>query len=67
MKAGTSKVHGTPLGLEDGKHAKEKVYKYKYPEFVVPQEVYEHFQDTFALRGKNLYKQYQLKLQNPFY
>ncbi len=49
-KQGTSKVHGNPLGEEDGKHAKE-VYGYNYPEFYIPEEVYDNFKNSFAKRG----------------
>lgn len=49
-KQGTSKVHGNPLGEEDGKHAKE-VYGYDYPEFYIPEEVYDNFKNGFAKRG----------------
>ncbi|MCQ2742145.1 MAG: transketolase [Bacilli bacterium] len=50
-KQGTSKVHGAPLGAEDGAYAK-KVYGYEYPEFTVPSEVYSLFEETFAKRGE---------------
>ncbi len=49
-KQGTSKVHGNPLGNEDGAHAKA-VYGYDYPEFTIPEEVYDNFKNTFAKRG----------------
>ncbi len=49
-KQGTSKVHGNPLGEEDGEHAK-KVYGYNYPSFVIPNEVYDNFTNSFAKRG----------------
>lgn len=49
-KQGTCKVHGNPLGEEDGEHAK-KVYGYHYPIFTIPQEVYDNFINTFAKRG----------------
>ncbi len=55
---GTSKVHGAPLGIEDGKYAK-KIYKYKYPEFTVPKEVYKNLKDTFFKRGSLAYKKYE--------
>ncbi|MFA7111559.1 MAG: transketolase, partial [Bacilli bacterium] len=58
---GTSKVHGAPLGEEDGKYAK-KMYGYNYPEFTIPQEVYNLFKDTFIKRGKKAYNDYQVSL-----
>ena len=54
-KQGTSKVHGNPLGEEDGKHAKE-VYGYDYPEFYIPEEVYDNFKNGFAKRGEEAEK-----------
>lgn len=50
-KQGTSKVHGNPLGEEDGAHAKA-VYGYNYPPFTIPEEVYNLFKETFAKRGE---------------
>ncbi len=57
MKEGSHKTHGEPLGEEDGAHAKS-VYGYAYPEFTVPQEVYENFAKSFASRGKIAYATY---------
>ncbi len=50
-KQGTCKVHGNPLGDEDGAHAKA-VYGYNYPAFTIPQEVYDLFKESFAKRGE---------------
>ena len=49
-KQGTCKVHGNPLGDEDGAHAKA-VYGYDYPPFTIPEEVYAYFKEGFAKRG----------------
>ncbi len=48
---GTCKVHGAPLGVEDGKAAKLS-YGFDYPDFTVPTEVYENFRNTFINRGE---------------
>ncbi|WP_163653488.1 transketolase [Listeria sp. PSOL-1] len=49
--AGTSKVHGAPLGEEGVKVAKE-VYGWEYKEpFYVPQKVYDRFKERVADRG----------------
>lgn len=48
---GTCKVHGSPLGKEDGDAAKLS-YGYQYGEFEIPQEVYDNFKNTFIKRGK---------------
>lgn len=45
-KQGTSKVHGSPLGIEDGHHAKVDVYGFDYPEFFIPEKVKAHFGDV---------------------
>lgn len=57
-KEGTSKVHGNPLGEEDGRHAKE-VYGYNYPDFYIPQEIYDNFKNGFAKRGEEKEKLWQ--------
>ena len=57
-KQGTSKVHGSPLGEEDGKKTKVEVYHFDHPDFYVPEEVYQHFKDTFAKRGEKAYDEY---------
>lgn len=61
-KQGTCKVHGNPLGEEDGAKAK-KFYGYDYPAFEVPAEVYDEFKKTFAKRGEEAYKAYQKELE----
>lgn len=58
IKQGTNKVHGSPLGDEDGKHAKE-VYGFNHEEFFIPEEVRNIFRDTFVSRGKKAYEDYQ--------
>ena len=57
-KQGTHATHGAPLGEEDGRHAKD-VYGFHYPDWTVPEEVYAHFKETFASRGKEAYEAYQ--------
>lgn len=57
-KQGTNKVHGNPLGEEDGAKAKA-FYGYNYPSFTIPQEVYDNFKDTFVKRGIEAFKAYQ--------
>ncbi len=58
-KQGTSKVHGSPLGEEDGKHAKVEVYGFDHEDFYVPEEVRKIFQDTFIKRGQKAYQEYE--------
>jgi len=57
-KQGTSKVHGSPLGVDDGKHAKVEVYGFDHEDFFVPEEVRKHFQETFMARGEKAHKEY---------
>ena len=59
---GTSKVHGSPLGVEDGKNAKVS-YGFDYPEFTMPKYVYNQFKKTFAARGKKAYEEWKDKFQ----
>lgn len=61
-KQGTNKVHGSPLGDEDGANAKA-LYGYKYPSFTIPEEVYEHFKATFAKRGEEAHKSYDKEVK----
>ena len=58
---GTSKVHGSPIGEEDGIRAK-KSYNYEYPPFFVPQEVYDDFETSFVKRGAKEYAAWEKKL-----
>lgn len=57
-KQGTSKVHGSPLGEEDGKAAKLS-YGFDHPDFYVPEEVYAHFNKCVANKGKRAYNKYR--------
>ena len=57
-KQGTSKVHGSPLGAEDGKHAKVDVYGFDHEDFFVPEEVRKQFADTFIARGQKAHAEY---------
>ena len=60
-KQGTNKVHGNPLGAEDGKNAKLS-YGFDHEDFYIPQEVYDLFKETFSARGEKAYKAYEAKL-----
>lgn len=57
VNQGSHKTHGSPLGAEDGAHAKE-VFGYPYPEFTVPEDVYASFKENFAKRGQEAYEAY---------
>ena len=49
-KAGTSGVHGAPIG-EDGIKAAKAIYGWEYPEFTVPEEVAARFKATIQEKG----------------
>ena len=53
-KEGSHTCHGSPLGEEDGAFAKAN-YKYDYPAFTVPKDVYVEMTCTFGMRGERAY------------
>lgn len=55
---GTNKVHGNPLGQEDGKSAKLS-YGFDHEEFFVPEEVYEDFNKNVFARGKRTFNKWK--------
>jgi transketolase len=57
-RAGTSKVHGSPLGSDELKLTKE-AYKWTFEEdFHVPEEVYTHFQKQIVENGEKKEKEW---------
>lgn len=54
----TCKVHGSPLGEEDGASAKAK-YGYNYAPFEIPETVYETFKQTFVNRGEKAMRKWK--------
>ncbi|HNX15785.1 MAG TPA: transketolase [Bacilli bacterium] len=62
-KQGTHSVHGSPLGIEDGHYAKTEVYGFDYPDFFIPEEVRQHFAETFVARGEKAYGENQSALK----
>lgn len=61
---GTNKVHGAPLGKEDGKNAKLS-YGFDHDEFYVSEEVYEDFKKKTIKRGKSKFNKWN-KLFNEY-
>lgn len=59
----TCKVHGSPLGEEDGAYAKKR-YGYNYPSFEIPETVYEEFRNTFIARGNKAIKKWTRTFKN---
>lgn len=55
---GTSKVHGAPLGAEDGKQAKVS-YGFDHEDFYVPEEVYADFNKNVYVKGKRAYNKWK--------
>lgn len=55
---GTSKVHGAPLGKEDGKKAKLS-YGFDHEDFFVPEEVYADFEKNVYAKGKRAYNKWK--------
>lgn len=60
---GTSKVHGAPLGKEDGKLAKLS-YGFDHEEFYVPEEVYDDFKKNVYNKGKRAYNKWNKMMKD---
>lgn len=56
-KAGTSKVHGSPLGKEESAVLRKNL-NFEYEPFDIPKDVYSHFRKKIFLRGKREYKKW---------
>ena len=56
-KQGTCSVHGAPLGKEGSKKAKE-FYGWTYPDFYIPEEVKEDYNNSFIGRGLMAYMKF---------
>lgn len=61
--AGTSKVHGAPLGAE-GVSASKVAYHWDYPEFFVPEEVSQRFKETIQVPGEIAEKIWQVAFKD---
>jgi len=58
---GTSKTHGSPLGLEETELMRVR-QNYKYKPFEIPGNVYSDFKESFGIRGETLYKIWEKSL-----
>lgn len=56
--AGTSKVHGAPVGAEEALVLRKNL-NWGYEPFVVPQDIYEHFRKKVALRGQRVHRRWK--------
>lgn len=61
--AGTNKVHGAPIGADDFTAAK-KVYGWDYPDFEIPEEVYETFKNGVGAKGKEANNKWEEDLKS---
>jgi transketolase len=61
-KQDTSGAHGSPLGEEEIAAAKEN-YGWDYDQFVVPEEVKQHFQEDVVDRGAGYYEDWNQQYQ----
>lgn len=60
---GTHKVHGSPLGEEDGALTKLS-YGYTNDAWIIPPSVYETFNNTFRKRGIEAFTTWNISLEN---
>ena len=58
---GTHKVHGAPIGADGASYLRKKL-GWSYDPFVIPQEVYDHFNEVVKQRGKKAYEAFQARL-----
>ncbi|MGI6714332.1 MAG: transketolase [Bacilli bacterium] len=62
VNQGTHRVHGSPLGIVDGAHAKG-TYLYHEPEWKIPDEVYQIFNTHFITRGVKAFETWERRLK----
>lgn len=58
---GTSKTHGSPIGLEETELMRARLH-YHYKPFEIPNEVYKDFKDSFGARGEKAYIEWERSL-----
>jgi transketolase len=56
--AGTSKVHGAPVGAEEAVVLRKNL-NWTYDPFVIPQDIYEHYRKKVALRGQRVHRRWK--------
>lgn len=61
--AGTSEVHGAPLGPDGTAFAKNS-YKWEEEDFFVPEEVYDRFNENIVENGQKLEEEWNQLLEN---
>ena len=61
--AGTSKVHGSPIG-ENGSLELRKNLKWDNKPYIIPEEIDNHYRKKISNRGKKVYKEWSILLEN---
>lgn len=61
--AGSHKAHGAPLG-EEGWEKTKKSYQWDFDHFVIPQEIYHHFENKVANRGRDTYESWMSLIED---
>lgn len=56
--AGTSKSHGSPVGLEEAKVLRKNL-EWSHEPFVIPEDVYAHYRKKVTLRGQRVHRQWK--------
>jgi transketolase len=59
---GTSKVHGSPIGVDEAIKLRS-VLDWPYKPFEVPEDVYTHFRKKVTLRGRRVHKKWKEMLE----
>ena len=60
--SGTSKVHGAPIGNEEANKLRENL-NWNHPPFYVPADIYDHYKQKVASRGKREYNKWNKLVQ----
>jgi transketolase len=60
--AGTSKVHGAPIGNDEATNLRKNL-NWEYAPFEISNDLYEHFRKKVKLRGQRAYKKWQALLK----
>ncbi len=59
---GTSKVHGSPIGMEEAEKLRVTL-NWPYKKFEVPTEIYNHYRKKVTLRGQRVHKKWNQMYQ----
>ncbi|MFH0767148.1 MAG: transketolase [Bacillota bacterium] len=56
--AGTNKVHGAPIGVEEAQILRKNL-EWPYDPFVIPEEIYEFYRKKVTLRGQRVHRRWK--------